>query len=143
MIINEFRKNYFRGIEVPVKTGEQKRHGYKKWSFSLSGIGSSYISFAGRQSHDLYKLVKRKHKSKEKWKNATFPKRSTPDTWMKTSSLPNIKLKIEIVELGILPQVNQNVMDSNVYHDSKSVRSKAEVTDVEEQNTNGVDNLGS
>ena len=86
---------------------------------------------------------KRKHKSKEKWKNATFPKRSTPDTWMKTSSLPNIKQKIEIVELGILPQVNQNVMDSNVHHDSKSVRSKAEVTDVEEHNTNGVDNLGS
>ena len=66
MIIHEFRKNYFRGIEVPIKKENQRKHGFKKLSLSLSGSGSSFISFARRGSHDLYKLVKRKHKSKEK-----------------------------------------------------------------------------
>ena len=138
MIINEFRKNYFRGIEVPIKTEEQKRHGFKKWSFSLSASGSSFISFARRHSHDLYKFVKRKHKSKEKWENATFPKRSTPDTWMKTSSLPNIKQKSDTVELEILPYVNPNIIDNYMKDNSKDVK---RTTDVEDKNAIGVDNF--
>ena len=133
IIINEFRKNYFRGIEVPIKKEERKKH---KWSFSLSGSGSSFISFARRHSHDLYKLVKRKQKAKEKWKNATFPKRSTSDTWMKTSSLPNIKQKAETVELEILPQVNQTIVDN--IHSPEDVVPNTEVTDLDET---GVDNL--
>ena len=138
MIINEFRKNYFRGIEVPIKTEEQKRHGFKKWSLSLSASGSSFISFARRHSHDLYKFVKRKHKSKEKWENATFPKRSTPDTWMKTSSLPNIKQKSDTVELEILPYVNPIIIDNYMNDNSKDVK---RTTDVEDKNAIGVDNF--
>ena len=47
MIINEFRKNYFRGIEVPIKKKDQRKHGFKKWSLSLSGSGSSLFHLHG------------------------------------------------------------------------------------------------
>ena len=83
IIISELRKNYFRGIEVPIRKEERKKSSSKKWSFSLSRNGSNFISFARRHSHDLFKLVKRKQKAKEKWKNGTFPKRSTSDdSWI-------------------------------------------------------------
>ena len=141
MIINEFRKNYFRGIEVPIRKEDDKKHGFKKWSFSFSGSGGSFISFARCHSHDLYKLVKRKHKSKEKWKNATFPKRSISDAWMKTSSLPNIKQKYENVELEILPHGNQNVMDNNEAKDLQDVKMTTEVSSKEDINARGVDNF--
>ena len=140
MIINEFRKNYFRGIEIPIKAKEKKERSFRRWSFSLSGSGSSFVSFARRHSHDLYKLVKRKHKAKEKWKNATFPKRSTSDKWMKTSSLPNIKQKSETVELQILPHSNQNIMDYYVNGESKDVKRTAYVSDGEDIHEIGVDN---
>ena len=141
MIINEFRKNYFRGIEVPIRKEDDKKHGFKKWSLSLSGSGSSFVSFARRHSHDLYKLVKQKHKSKEKWKNATFPKRSTSDTWIKTSSLPNIKQKYENVELDILPHDNQNVMENNEAKDLQDFKMTIEVSSKEDINASGVDNF--
>ena len=140
IIISEFRKNYFRGIEVPIKKEERKKSSSKKWSFSLSGSGSSFISFARRHSHDLFKLVKRKQKAKEKWINATFPKRSTPDYWMKTSSLPNIKHKAETVELEILPPVNQTVMVSQGSNGPTDVHMTG-VADLDETNVSGVDNL--
>ena len=103
IIIEEFRKNYFRGIEVPLKKPERKKS--KRFSFSLSGSGNSLISFARRHSHDFLVWARKKRNAKsadkedEKWKNATFPKRNTSDSWMKTSSLPNIKHKSDAVEL--------------------------------------------
>ena len=140
MIISEFRKNYFRGIELPIRKEERKKRSSKKWSFSLSGSGSSFISFARRHSHDLFKLAKRKQKAKEKWKNATFPKRSTADSWMKTSSLPNIKHKAETVELEILPPVNQTIVDSQGSKGTTDVH-RMGVADLDETKVTGVDNL--
>ena len=61
---------------------------------------------------------------------------------MKKSSLPNIKQKAENVELETIPKGNQNVMGNKEYYDSKGVRMKAELTDVDETNTTDVDNLG-
>ena len=113
IIIEEFRKNYFRGIEVPLKKPERRKS--KRFSFSLSGSGNSLISFARRHSHDFYAWAKRKQKGiygskkgDDKWKNSTFPKRVTNDSWMKTSSLPNIKHKSELVELADIVSENQN-----------------------------------
>ena len=142
IIISELRKNYFRGIEVPIRKEERKKSSSKKWSFSLSRNGSSFISFARRHSHDLFKLVKRKQKAKEKWKNETFPKRSTSDdSWMKTSSLPNIKHKAETVELEILPPVNETVMDSQGSNGSTDVHTTG-VADLDGTKISGIDNLG-
>ena len=61
---------------------------------------------------------------------------------MKTSSLSNTKQKAENVELETIRKENQNVMGNKEYYDSKGVRMKAELTDVDETNTTGVDNLG-
>lgn len=145
IIISEFRKNYFRGIEVPIRKEDRKKNFSKRWSFSLSGSGSSFISFARRHSHDLFKIGKRKQKGNEKiarskWKNATFPKHATSDSWMKTSSLPNIKHKSEIMELDILPPVESTIDGSHVCDHGRAIDTKV-LEKSNEPNITGVDNL--
>ena len=143
IIIEEFRKNYFRGIEVPLRKPERKKS--KGFSFSLSGSGNSLISFARRHSHDFMVWARRKQRSKsndkaeEKWKNATLPKRSTSDSWMKTSSLPNIKHKSEIVEMEDIFNVKHRT-DLNCSTNLGSKAHTMEEQKPKEVNISGVDN---
>lgn len=96
-IINEFRKNYFRGIEVPLKPPVRRRS-KGRFSFSLSRSGS-LASFGRRLSHDFQKKFRRPSRDIQTEKITTKQKRSTirkvlvTDSWMKTSSLPNIRHK--------------------------------------------------
>lgn len=100
-IIEEFRKNYFRGIEVPLKPPRKRSKG--RFSFSLSRSGS-LISFGRRLSHDFQKRFRKpsrdsqteKQTTKPKQKRSTIRKHLVSDSWMKTSSLPNIRHKDSI-----------------------------------------------
>ncbi|KAH3695312.1 hypothetical protein DPMN_082769 [Dreissena polymorpha] len=97
-IIEEFRKNYFRGIEVPLKPTVRRKN-KSRFSFSLSRSGS-LLSFGRRLSHDFQRR-KRKHSRESQTERTHHPKYRRPsikkltynDTWMKTSSLPNIRHK--------------------------------------------------
>jgi hypothetical protein len=95
-IIEEFRKNYFRGIEVPLKPPRKRSKG--RFSISLSRSGS-IASFGRRLSHDFQKRFRKSSRDSTHEKPPIKPKRSTirkhldSDTWMKTSSLPNIRHK--------------------------------------------------
>ncbi|KAL4236226.1 hypothetical protein ACF0H5_004613 [Mactra antiquata] len=97
-IISEFRKNYFRGIEVPLKPPQIRRRSKGRFSFSLSRSGS-LASFGRRLSHDFQKKFRRPSRDIQTEKITTKPKRSSirkvlvSDSWMKTSSLPNIRHK--------------------------------------------------
>lgn len=102
-IIDEFRKNYFRGIEVPLKA-VTRRKSKGRFSFSLSRSGS-LLSFGRRLSHDFQKRKRERKASREsresqservtatKHKRSSLKRITDPDSWMKTSSLPNIRHK--------------------------------------------------
>ncbi|XP_045159603.1 uncharacterized protein LOC123524998 [Mercenaria mercenaria] len=99
-IIEEFRKNYFRGIEVPLRP--PRKRSKSRFSISLSRSGS-IASFGRRLSHDFQKRFRKSSRESQNDKPPTKakPKRSTirkhlEDTWMKTSSLPNIRHKDSI-----------------------------------------------
>ena len=105
-IIEEFRKNYFRGIEVPLrKVVSERRKSKHRFSLSLSQSGS-IISFGRRLSHDLQRRIRRASKesqperiSENKLKRSALRRIIDPESWMKTSSLPNIRPKDSFVEL--------------------------------------------
>ncbi|XP_052777227.1 uncharacterized protein LOC128214673 [Mya arenaria] len=96
-IIEEFRKNYFRGIEVPLRP-PTRRKSKGRFSFSLSPTGS-IMSFGRRLSHEFQKRKRKQSKESQTEKPpSTKTRRSIrklveSDTWMKTSSLPNIRHK--------------------------------------------------
>lgn len=99
-IIDEFRKNYFRGIEVPLRA-VSRRKSKGRLSFSLSRSGS-LLSFGRRLSQDFQRRKRERKASREiqtervtatKQKRATLKRLHETDSWMKTSSLPNIRHK--------------------------------------------------
>ena len=117
-IIEEFRKNYFRGIEVPLKSIRRRSKG--RFSFSLSRSGS-LMSFGRRLSQDFQKRKRERKASRESQTervNSTKHKQRSSlrrvladnDTWMKTSSLPNIRHKESqqcVYEMGECPCMSQ------------------------------------
>ncbi|XP_046372491.1 uncharacterized protein LOC124146299 [Haliotis rufescens] len=103
IIINELRKNYFRGIEVPLPNinGERPRsNSIKKTLFKALSISTPALLLTPEISRRWQKrtnMLSRKYQEEvqEKIKLKLFP---TGDTWVKTSSLPNITPKEESVK---------------------------------------------
>lgn len=133
-IIEEFRKNYFRGIEVPLRVPRKRSKG--RFSISLSHSGS-IASFGRRLSHDLQKRFRKTSRDSQPEKPTTKPKpkRSITskhldlDSWMKTSSLPNIRHKDSI----------HSIYGVEIAMASKSCGPTLEKPQVE-RDANGVDN---
>lgn len=141
-IIDEFRKNYFRGIEVPLKAISRRRS-KGRFSFSLSRSGS-LVSFGRRLSHDFQKRKRERKASREsqtervtshKHKRSSLRRVLDTDSWMKTSSLPNIRHKESphcVFEIGECPCMAQ----TRTSQSCGPTLDKLQITD----SANGVDN---
>ncbi|XP_048763618.1 uncharacterized protein LOC125671773 [Ostrea edulis] len=91
MIINEFRKNYFRGIQVPIPKRTKKQKSieeryptlFKALSISTPAlIITPEIQRKWKDSHEVSPNPSRSRRKKYIY-----------DTWLKTSSLPNIRAR--------------------------------------------------
>ena len=96
MIIEEFRKNYFRGIEVPLqqrikyKPKRQMTTLFKALSISTPALLITPEMQRRWQKRDRFMSVSETHSTRSGGSGSERKKR---DLWLKTTSLPNIRPK--------------------------------------------------
>ncbi|KAK3089134.1 hypothetical protein FSP39_001108 [Pinctada imbricata] len=151
MIIAEFRKNYFRGIEVPLKKTSTKKHKksesddvQKEFPTLLKALSISQPALfitpeVQRKWQDLRKLTPTPSTGRRRRRRF----HSFNEPWLKTSSLPNIRPKPAQVPNNseeINNQLNNATEISKNGEQSENVIIPENNTDGYEDKTIGFDN---